>query len=568
VRVPVFGAPYEASSPGCKTPGSGGTVCCGDSEYSLRRDGVQHAAFKIWASRTNGTALRDGSTPNNFRSGAAKLTVSSGHYTSSVVWPNYFEQKAGIPSDSSISGWIDLQMDSQASSFNDLIVDLLNNYVLLLPVGDPVAAGFVVPASTFPQAPEPLDAVSWAQCRTSNCGAPLGSCDPKQGPSPYPSYRNITAASILEQNWTNLGRGVPKTCQVLATGQQAFIKEDFSLGSVHAVQYVSCDYQGTALVSSVVLSRESIDAGNTSPPPRPPPSPFPPSPKPTISPAGTATSISPPPSSSTVVFKPPTQNAALGSSPPEAMPTSARQGPAVAFVASIPAYSPTTFDATAQGEYVKSIQKSIIGVTSTPQVRIRSLSPLETTMNSGTVARRMLRSQSPGGVDVDTVVEFDPTDTTAASSFLTTLRTEPSRVFPPAKYGSVSIPRAAELNCITSCGPNGDPAPRVSQTGSTSCTCECQAGWITALNQPFDTFEYCAVRLTEDTNSPWSSGAGGDGVGNSITEDTSSTFVSVIPNHLPALCVFSAWSSRHFLFLFLTCFDSFACALVLATSSA
>lgn len=137
--MPTYSAPYETVSSPCT--GQPGAVCCGSSEYTLTRDQTQQVAFKMWTARINGTSLRDGSVPSNFRSAGATLTVTSGFYSATVNWPNYFYQKIGDPSSSTISASIELQMDTQASSFNDLILDLMNNYTLLVPADDPTAPG-------------------------------------------------------------------------------------------------------------------------------------------------------------------------------------------------------------------------------------------------------------------------------------------------------------------------------------------------------------------------------------------------------------------------------------------
>jgi hypothetical protein len=61
------------------------------------------------------------------------------------------------------------------------------------------------------------------------------------------------------------------------------------------------------------------------------------------------------------------------------------------------------------------------------------------------------------------------------------------------QYGAVTVADAAELNCVTPCGAHGSPAPRATGSGTIGCTCECEDGWATAPNQPFDSFKYCAL---------------------------------------------------------------------------
>jgi len=79
------------------------------------------------------------------------------------------------------------------------------------------------------------------------------------------------------------------------------------------------------------------------------------------------------------------------------------------------------------------------------------------------------------------------------------------------QYGTVTVPTASELNCVTPCGDHGNPAPRVSSSGSVGCTCECDPGWLTAPNQPFESYKYCAVAAPTDGS--------GDGTGNNISPD-------------------------------------------------
>lgn len=357
-----------------------------------------------------------------------------------------------------------------------------------------------MPNSSLSEAPQSLDIASWAACRSSQCGASLGACTPSQGPTPYAAYRNVTAATIIQQDWNALGRSVTKTCNVLGIGQQQFINMDNSLGPYQATLFVTCDYQGTAIVPSIALSRQAIDAGNTAPPPSSPP------PPPTQLPPGKA---APATSTSPQALPPP----AVQPSPQNPSPNTSVQGPAVSFVATLPTYSISSFDDGAQAQYTATIQQAILGCSAPPTVRIRSVVASGST--GGTGNRRMLLAS---GVDVDTVVDFVPTDTTAASAFLTMLQTSPATVFPPAEYGAVTVQEAAQLNCITPCGLHGNTAPRISPTGTISCTCECQSGWATAPNQAFDSFKYCTLRTSDGGNATGDSVAGNSTAGQTMGE--------------------------------------------------
>ena len=423
-RVPIYGAPYERASPGCS--GAPGVACCSGQGYELQRDGVQHSVFRMFVSRTNGTYIRDGTMPQNWRGEALQLSVRSGSFTGTAAWPNVFFQSQASASEPSLRADVAMELETAGASFQDVVSGLIANYLLMVPSDDPGAPGFVVPTASYPESAPALNTGAWAACRSSCSAGAAVSCLPQIGAAPYGSQRSATTASVIAAAWNALNRPVTKACSVLGNGQRALINPDLSPGPVTAVQYVSCDYKGTALVPIISLPRQLIDAGNTPPPSPPPPSPpLPPSPSPRPgAPPAPMPALPPPP---TPAKAPPTQ---LTPPPP---PPGGLQGPAVAFIATLPTYTLDSFDASAQDAYAAALQKAALGATTVPAVRIRAV----TSASSSSTARRLLKA---GGVVVDTVVQFAPTDTTASLILLTALRNKPSAVLPPTQVGTSPQP--------------------------------------------------------------------------------------------------------------------------------
>ena len=52
----------------------------------------------------------------------------------------------------------------------------------------------------------------------------------------------------------------------------------------------------------------------------------------------------------------------------------------------------------------------------------------------------------------------------------------------------------SQLVCVYSCGVHGYRMPKIAESGQVSCTCKCDTGWKTDMNQNFDSFKYCAVQ--------------------------------------------------------------------------
>lgn len=592
-RIPIYSAPYETIKQGCS--GQPGSLCCTtinnqQVEYTLQRDITQHAAFTMWASRPNGTFLRDGSVPNNFRSMNARLSIESGRYAATLSWPNVFVNKTAAPSNAALAtATIEQFAEDASASFSDLILDLVSNYTLLLPTSDPSSQGFVVPTSTFsPSAqPAPLETTAWTACRTASCSAPLHSCAPKQAASPFTAYQTTTAATIISKNWNKLGKNVPKLCNVLGTGKKTFVNPDFTQGATHAALFVRCDYLQTKLVPVMFLDRKAIDAGNsmsgndTVPTPALLPGTSSPTTAMMASPSTTTTvaiataspspsfllqpSISPPmppsvPSSNqspSISTPSPTPSTSSSSSSPLA--SLAVQGPSISFDAFFPMFTKDTFNATIQSIYMRVVLEAttaaVIGITSQPVVRIRSIQP---NVNDITATSK--------GVVVSTVVDFSPKDTTASSAFYGKLKNFPGNnlfSFPVEIFGNdILLSDIAELNCITPCGPNGNPAPKLKgPNGAVSCTCECNSGWSTAKNQMFESFVYCSVQEkgSQVDRSPGLLSGGGD-----------SYLIGKIVSYCCAsfeLFLFIAHQKQKYINYLLTLIDSFTCCQILATSS-
>ena len=434
--MPIYGAPYEAASPGCT--GAAGAVCCGGQEFALRRDAVQHTVFKMWLDRPTGTAPRDGTAPQNFRGMGLRLGVRSGAYAADAAWSNAFFQADARAGDGPLRASLELGLSGDGGSFQDPMLALTNSYLLLVPSDDPSAPGFVVKSAAYPEAVPALDPTAWAACRAAACSAAAGACAPQDGPAPYASQRGVTSASVVAASWAALGRPVGKTCQVLGNGRQATHAANLSPGPTYASQYISCDYQGTYLMAVATLPRAAVDAGNA--PRQPPPSPSPPSPasspvmpmtsSPESSPATQVASPVSSPAAPVANAPAPQSSPPPRSSPPPPPKSASLQGTAVAFVATLPAYTSNTFE---EVSYAASIQKAVVGATAKPAVRIRAVAGVA----GGAAARRLLQ----GGVLVDTVVNFAPEDTTPALVLLNALKTKPASVFPASQVGRIPYRR-------------------------------------------------------------------------------------------------------------------------------
>lgn len=78
------------------------------------------------------------------------------------------------------------------------------------------------------------------------------------------------------------------------------------------------------------------------------------------------------------------------------------------------------------------------------------------------------------------------------------------------QFGAYTVYYAKMLSCAYSCGMHGMKSPKIDPEGDVSCTCQCDAGWMTDLEQPFESFEYCGVQTEmnrTDTPAPSQSAA-------------------------------------------------------------
>ena len=121
------------------------------------------------------------------------------------------------------------------------------------------------------------------------------------------------------------------------------------------------------------------------------------------------------------------------------------------------------------------------------------------------VFRDMDTSQRNGdlGYEARLLFDFSPADATPASLVASMLSKNPEAVLPTDVFGSFSVSHATVLQCPMPCGEHGLRAPEIAAGSSTvSCTCQCDPGWETDLNQPFETFVYCSVGAGNTIDGP------------------------------------------------------------------
>eukprot|EP00890_Picochlorum_soloecismus_P000971 jgi/Picsp_1/1875/NSC_05341-R1_---NA--- len=98
------------------------------------------------------------------------------------------------------------------------------------------------------------------------------------------------------------------------------------------------------------------------------------------------------------------------------------------------------------------------------------------------------------GLLVSIMVDFSQDDGTPASLLTSKVTQEPTSIFPQEAFGPVEVHVVSQIVCIFSCGLHGYRMPKIAESGQVSCTCECDLGWETDMDQSFDFFEYCAVQ--------------------------------------------------------------------------
>ena len=487
-RIPIYDEPKESFSIGCSDSDLG--VCCENKEYRLERAYRMYSVYDMWSARPNGTWIRDGTEPNNFRSASFSLNITSGKYSSSVFWENFLADKSGKSSHpDTLQADIEILVEDSNASILDVVGNLFNNYKLLIPSTDSSSQGFVVPKSDISTRAEPLDIQSWFNCRSTNCTAPINSCV-SQGPTPFPSHRAVSVAQVLQNSWNALKRGNRK-CYFIRNGQQDFLAKDFSVDAQHFVQKVNCDYVGVSIVSVIRLSTTALETRSDVLEPYFESPPY----------YSRAPDTSSPPKWSNLYpseapdynsTRNPEDKAGDLSSAPESSEDGGH-GIAVSFVASFHEIYSGEFRKIWNPVFIEAIHESLIATFSPPTVHIH-----EITAFSSTGRTRLL---SVSGTSVDTVVVFSAKDTTAALAFATLLRKGPYTVFSRNVFGDLEINRVSELNCLIPCGLHGIPAPKRNPDGSTACTCKCSDGWLTDPNQSFFNFKFCSIRIDDNADS-------------------------------------------------------------------
>lgn len=118
------------------------------------------------------------------------------------------------------------------------------------------------------------------------------------------------------------------------------------------------------------------------------------------------------------------------------------------------------------------------------------------------VFRDMDASQvnGPLGYEARLLFDFSPADATPASLVASILSKNPESVIPTDVFGHFSVSYATVLQCSSPCGNHGLRTPEFAAgSGAVSCTCQCDPGWETDINQPFETFVYCSIPASTDS---------------------------------------------------------------------
>lgn len=146
------------------------------------------------------------------------------------------------------------------------------------------------------------------------------------------------------------------------------------------------------------------------------------------------------------------------------------------------------------------------------------------------VFRDMDTSQvnGPLGYEARLLFDFAPADATPASLVASVLANNPETVISPDIFGQFSVSHATILQCPEPCGDHGLRAPEFATgSGTVSCTCQCDPGWQTDMNQPFETFLYCSVPASTATDGPSTAPT------TSTTTNTSAGWRPPVPSYPP-----------------------------------
>jgi len=113
------------------------------------------------------------------------------------------------------------------------------------------------------------------------------------------------------------------------------------------------------------------------------------------------------------------------------------------------------------------------------------------------------QKNGPLGYEALVLFDFSPRDSTPAALLNTAISNDPQRAFPLETFGMYNVTFVGLLECTYPCGDHGVRVPRYTESSnSISCTCSCDSGWETDLNQPFESFKYCAIQRDSVSSSP------------------------------------------------------------------
>jgi hypothetical protein len=129
-----------------------------------------------------------------------------------------------------------------------------------------------------------------------------------------------------------------------------------------------------------------------------------------------------------------------------------------------------------QGDFLSEVSKLSVGASNSIVYRDLDVSQLS----------------GPLGYEARLLFDFSPEDETPASLLKSTLARDPEVIFSKETFGAYDVSHATMLQCASPCGEHGLRSPLVTEgSESVACTCLCDTGWETEMNQPFESFKYC-----------------------------------------------------------------------------
>ena len=455
----IYGAPQEVIKPSCTEADD--EVCCDTKAYSLTRSETTVDVYIPWYRKINGTNYQNGIQPNNLKQWGPQVELETGTYTNTVMWPNYFSNKAGTSTEQHFQGSIEFLKENAGGWSADNLTAITSHYVLLSK-----AAGvqFVIPNAVLQEQPRPLEYTSWKSCRMNNCSAPLGACVPPQSlPTPFASHRNRSLATLIEEGGNAVSIRNPRTCRMISPIIEENVPlydQNFAVEAYHSAQSVSCTYDGISAVVSLLLRRFVVENSNMSPPPLPSPS---------------------------ARVPPPSPRQPASPSTPEGTPAVKPKGPNISLRIRFVDYtSSLDFATKKEADFVSRLLQTAREATSS--------APLIKVLQTAQVAKRMMRRQLKvqAWVSVQVVISYwEAADQVAAEAFVSKITTSPQTVLPYSVFGNYTLEQASVFNCPIPCGLHGSPLPRTNYDSTVGCTCQCDAGWETDWNQYFGDFQYC-----------------------------------------------------------------------------